>query len=291
MRDPETTVIGPGVRVNGDIAGDGDVEVYGSFEGAVHIGGELRIYAGGVAVAEVVAARVRVDGRLEGRVRATQQVAIGTEGCLVGNVQGLLAVEEGGVFKGRVDVEFDLPEPPPINPSEPGATPRRLLRPASQPILRLPTKERSPTEPSAQRGSVGDISDEHRAARRPARRLQRPSLGKEDLTTRPMPAVARGPSGTVETPAHRPSVAPAPEDLDPPDAVSLPRVARAGPSRPITASSPKPKRAAAKPQAKRTETSKPKKRSRPKPGDPVKDRADLTDEWFVLEDEVLPGAG
>lgn len=284
MVDPDTTVISAGIRLTGDIAGDGDVEVHGGFEGSIHIGGELRISRDGVAIAEVVAARVRIDGRLEGRVRATQQVAIGEHGCLVGNVQGLLAVEEGGVFKGRVDVDLDPPEPlPPVRRSEPGSQPRRLLRPTSQPILRLPNKERSPTEPSANRAAVGGIGDEHRAARRPARRLQTPSIGAEEQTTRPMPAVPPGGANTAESPAVRrggastaespavkrraaqpppePPTDPPPED--PPEPISMRRAPK--PPTPPEAT-----------------------RRRPRPGDPVRDRADLTDEWFVFDDEELP---
>jgi cytoskeletal protein CcmA (bactofilin family) len=94
--------IGTGQRLLGDIAGEGDLQIDGRFEGAIHIGGKLTVGPGALVVAEVVAAAVHIDGRVEGRVRATGDVTIGRRGCLVGEVEGLLHVEEGGVFQGRI---------------------------------------------------------------------------------------------------------------------------------------------------------------------------------------------
>jgi cytoskeletal protein CcmA (bactofilin family) len=101
-----STVLPAGARIVGDLMGDGDVEVHGRLKGSIHIAGELHVTKDAVVRADVVAAAVRVDGHLEGRVRAFRQVAVGPEGTLIGDVQGVLAVEEGGLFRGHVE---DLP--------------------------------------------------------------------------------------------------------------------------------------------------------------------------------------
>ena len=282
MRD-ETTVIAEGVRFIGDIAGDGNVEVYGKLEGAVHIGGELRIAPEGVARVDVVAARVRVDGRLEGRVRATQQVAIGGEGVLVGQVQGLLAVEEGGLFQGRVEVEAPDPaamtmEAPPVAQSQPGRAPQRLERheqPARRPHLRLPEKRRSATSPSADREAVitrkmpqvrGDGSHPQLAVQAHQPQRHPPAAA----ASRPIPARPTD----RRTPAGAPAAAPSPP---------RPEQHTTAPARRIV-TPPHPSRTGRRsPGGPGAED----RRHGPRPGDPVMDREDLSDEWFEEDDYLL----
>jgi len=98
----QNSQIGSGQRVLGDIAGDGNLDILGRLEGAVHIGGTLTVGPDALVLADIVAATVRIDGRVEGRVRVAGEVTIGARGCLVGEVEGLLEVEEGGVFQGRL---------------------------------------------------------------------------------------------------------------------------------------------------------------------------------------------
>ena len=269
-------MIAEGVRFIGDIAGDGNVEVHGRLQGAVHIGGELRVGPKGIVKADVVAARVRVDGRLDGRVRATQQVVIGTHGCLVGEVQGLLAVEEGGVFRGQVELESpDLAsttiEAPPVVESWPGQRPQRLEPQVDPPRLRLPQRRRSATTPSTDR---------------------------ETLITRKMPQV-RGDSShsLLPTDARQAPIEPRPPSPRPAPAPRSPaEPPPASPVRPQSYRSPTP---ASPPGQQRTVTAPhPPRRpgggrrndeagNKPRPGDPVDDREDLSDEWFEEEDYLL----
>ena len=265
-----TTLIAEGVRFTGDIAGDGNVEVNGRLEGAVHIGGELRIGLHGVARADVVAARVRVDGRLEGRIRATQQVAIGAEGVLVGDVQGLLAVEEGGLFQGSVDVEAPDPagvtmEAPPVFESQPGRVPlrpqrlERLERPDEAPRLRLPQRRRSATAPSADRETV--ITRKMPQVRADGSHSRLPT-SERIKQQRPAPASHLGPPAPQHEPPAPQHEPPAPRSVTPPHP---PRSARRSQDA-----------AAAKAASRQLH-----------PGDPVREREDLSDEWFEEEDYLL----
>ena len=67
---------------------------------------------GGHVRGDVIAARVRVDGLLEGRVRATRQVFVGPRGRLLAEVHGVLLVDEGGSFRGRLHGEIGPLDPP-----------------------------------------------------------------------------------------------------------------------------------------------------------------------------------
>ena len=96
------SIVGPGLRVDGHLVGDGSVEVHGHFEGSVHIGGDLVVTAGAMVRADVLAARVLVAGTLIGTVRATHAVRVSATGELQGTVEGPLHVEDGGVYRGRM---------------------------------------------------------------------------------------------------------------------------------------------------------------------------------------------
>lgn len=123
------STIGSGLRVDGHLVGDGSVEVRGHFEGSVHIGGDLLVAHGAVVRADVLAARVQVDGQLVGTVRATHAIRVGPTGELQGTVEGPLSVDDGGVYRGRmtpgrvrpqktVNTRRRRPPPPPRPPAD-----------------------------------------------------------------------------------------------------------------------------------------------------------------------------
>lgn len=122
------SIIGPGLRVDGHLVGDGDVEIHGHLEGSVHIGGELRVLEGGIVRADVLASRVIVEGQLHGTVRATHEVRVAPTGALHGRVEGPLHVEDGGVYRGRMTPgrvrpsktvnTRRRPAPPPVSPAD-----------------------------------------------------------------------------------------------------------------------------------------------------------------------------
>ncbi|MCP4868935.1 MAG: hypothetical protein GY898_09465 [Proteobacteria bacterium] len=322
-------MISAGIRLTGDLAGNGDVLILGRFDGHLHVGGQVVVGPGGVAKADVVAARVRIDGRLQGRVRATQQVVIGSQGTLIGDVQGLLAVEDGGTFKGRVDVEIDTTAGDTVDPirsvrrsTTPEAvtpvlgtapTPRRLVAapsqsqpvitlreehtlrsergasslaeddrptgPIARPILSVPVRERTPTQASSSR--PGGSADERRAARRPKRLVTRRDTSQESEPTNEMQRVSMRDSAVH--PPHPPRA-------EQSSRTDYPPVVRAGGHRPGTGkvrrpTPPRPLLPVVHPP--HVHKAAPPTPKRPSKGDRVKDRSDLTDEWFLDDDEEL----
>ncbi len=158
---PGVTIIDVGVRVRGEVSGPGDVHIRGRVEGRIHVSGRVWVEEGGVAAADVVAARVRIDGRLEGRVRVSRQVSVGAQGHLVGDVWGTLAVDEGGTFEGRIVPDSD--DRVTLRPASPAPRASLRLEPDGPGgALRLPTKRRI-TQPSAERVS-GEFRPPHAAS-------------------------------------------------------------------------------------------------------------------------------
>ncbi len=99
------SVIGPHVRVQGELLGDEDVLVEGRVEGRVLLAREFRVAPSGVVVAEVHAATVVIAGQVTGDVSASERVEILPSGSLEGNIRApKVAVGEGARFKGSVDM-------------------------------------------------------------------------------------------------------------------------------------------------------------------------------------------
>ena len=220
------TIIDVGLRIRGELSGPGDVQVRGHFEGSIHVSGSLWIDDGGVVVADVVAGRVRVDGRLEGRVRASRQVSIGPRGTLVGDVWGLIAVDEGGVFQGHIVADDDAPA---AKPSVSGTNAPRALRVEADDggPLRLPTKRRV-TQPSADQTAQ---SEPH--ARRAAGTSGRTQTVSDRFATLPDLSEGAAPTAAARTPRRllaipREPLVPTPLFDEPPPAAPstarLPRV-------------------------------------------------------------------
>lgn len=103
-------MIGPGITIRGTITGDEDLLVEGRVEGAVQISRDLQIAEGARVNATVEAAAVTVRGRLVGDVAAAEGVVVEGGAVLVGNVTtSRLVVADGAHFKGRVQMDFEVP--------------------------------------------------------------------------------------------------------------------------------------------------------------------------------------
>jgi len=103
-------MIGPGITIRGTIAGDEDLQVEGRIEGAVQITRDLLVAEGARVAATVEAAAVTVRGRLLGDVAAGDGVVVESGAVLVGNVTtSRLVVADGAHFKGRVQMDFEVP--------------------------------------------------------------------------------------------------------------------------------------------------------------------------------------
>jgi cytoskeletal protein CcmA (bactofilin family) len=102
---PGTCVIGPKTTIKGEITGDEDVMVEGSIEGHVRITRDLRVGSGGTVKATVEAQSVVVSGEVVGDVSAVSRVEIQASGRLTGNIRApKIVVAEGAMFKGNSDM-------------------------------------------------------------------------------------------------------------------------------------------------------------------------------------------
>ncbi len=109
----KTAVIGPNIRIQGELSGDEDLVVEGRVEGKISVSKGLRIGPQAQVNAEVKAHHVVIAGRVIGNVVATEKVEILPSGILEGNIRApKIAIAEGAQFKGSVDMGGKTPAEP-----------------------------------------------------------------------------------------------------------------------------------------------------------------------------------
>ena len=107
----QPALLGRGLKVRGRVRGENDLRVEGAVEGDVVVDGVLELGAEGAVTGSVSAASATVAGRIDGDVDAQGPVAITASGAVVGDVRASeITLEEGGVLRGRIEADFELPE-------------------------------------------------------------------------------------------------------------------------------------------------------------------------------------
>jgi cytoskeletal protein CcmA (bactofilin family) len=97
----DVSVVGPELRIVGELQSDGEVHVFGSISGNLEAT-KVAIMPGGRIEGDVIARDVKVGGRLDGRI-VSPVVAIEETGAVVGRVfHNEITVAKGGFVDGRM---------------------------------------------------------------------------------------------------------------------------------------------------------------------------------------------
>ena len=101
--DAFASVLGPNLRVEGNVRGSGGLDLLGSFKGELSIEGLVWIRPQGSVQGEINASSVVVEGRIVGSVQATGKVDL-RKGCRVeGDITASsVAAADGSFFEGRI---------------------------------------------------------------------------------------------------------------------------------------------------------------------------------------------
>jgi len=125
-------VIGPSIRINGDLTGEEDLVIEGRVEGKVDLKQQtVTVGQSGRVKADIFARTITVEGEVRGNLVADEQITVRRTGQVQGNLTApRVSLEDGAKFKGSIDME-PKGEPRPgaalARPAEgkgaPGATP------------------------------------------------------------------------------------------------------------------------------------------------------------------------
>lgn len=103
----KTAVIGPGIRINGDISGEENLIIEGRVEGSIKLKDhQVDVGPSGRVTANVTANVVRISGEVDGDINGQEKVVISRSGNVHGNiVSPRVTLEDGAIFKGSIDMD------------------------------------------------------------------------------------------------------------------------------------------------------------------------------------------
>jgi len=104
-RKPEQAgnVIGPGLRVTGDVRTRESLHVFGVLDGNVQVEGAVEVGQGGRIRGDVAAQSVVVEGRVDGNLSVVDKVDLRLAGRIRGDITApRVSMVEGSFFRGRL---------------------------------------------------------------------------------------------------------------------------------------------------------------------------------------------
>lgn len=102
----KSAMIGPGIKIIGDISGNENLVIEGKVEGKIQLPGhQVEVGESGKVHADIVAKFIKVDGELQGDIDAKEKVVITKSGNVRGNITApRVLLEDGAMFKGSIDI-------------------------------------------------------------------------------------------------------------------------------------------------------------------------------------------
>lgn len=107
-------MIGPSIRIRGDLAGEENLIIEGQVEGTIHLDkNDLTIGSSGRVKANIQAKGVIVEGQVEGDIIGKEKVIIRRTGNMRGNIVApRVTLEDGAMFKGSIEMEPEVRKAP-----------------------------------------------------------------------------------------------------------------------------------------------------------------------------------
>jgi cytoskeletal protein CcmA (bactofilin family) len=133
-----TTILGPDTLIKGEMSFDSSVCILGRFEGRIISKGVLEIGESAICKASIDAARVIVEGTVEGDIIARERLELHAGASVTGDIAAVkLIAAEGASFVGqcRVGESAIKPEATTAPAARPAATGLPVERPARRPAV------------------------------------------------------------------------------------------------------------------------------------------------------------
>jgi cytoskeletal protein CcmA (bactofilin family) len=100
-------MIGPSIKIKGEVSGDEDLLIQGEVEGTVSLkNNEVIVGESGQLTADILAKTIKIDGKVTGDITGTENVVISKLGNVRGNIVApRVLLEDGAKFKGSIDMD------------------------------------------------------------------------------------------------------------------------------------------------------------------------------------------
>jgi cytoskeletal protein CcmA (bactofilin family) len=117
------SIIGPGMKITGDCDTNGAVRVEGTIQGNIRAGKAVVVGKDGLVEGDISTQDAVISGRVKGSLRAESRLEVQPASRIEGEIQaGRMQVEEGAVINGTVKIGKGVAEATPPT-SRPGKAP------------------------------------------------------------------------------------------------------------------------------------------------------------------------
>ena len=117
----EGAIIGPSISIKGELTGEEDLIIQGSFEGKVDLRqNNVTVGKSGHVKADIHGKIISVEGEVEGNLFGEEQIVIRRSGTVWGNITAArVSLEDGSKFKGSIDMDPKVDKARAANASAP----------------------------------------------------------------------------------------------------------------------------------------------------------------------------
>ena len=103
--EDSTTFFGKNLKINGNISGEGNMIILGSFEGEFNLKGQLKVAQGAKVKGNFNATSIAVNGNVEGNLTATEKIHMDNTAKINGRiVTPKVSILDGAVFDGEMQM-------------------------------------------------------------------------------------------------------------------------------------------------------------------------------------------
>ena len=119
MNTAPETVVGPSVKIQGDLNSEGNIRIEGQVQGKVKTSQSVFIGSGAKITADVLAGNAVIGGEVQGNIKISGSLILQATAVIIGDINcSVLRVEDGALFtgkcsmqggpKGRLEPEMDV---------------------------------------------------------------------------------------------------------------------------------------------------------------------------------------
>jgi cytoskeletal protein CcmA (bactofilin family) len=115
----ETTYIGKNLKITGNVSGEGNLIILGSFEGEFNLRGQVKVAQGAEIKGNIKATAVSINGNVEGTVSAGKRILLDTTASMKGRlVTPKISIQDGAIFDGELFMSRKPDQVPTTSTSE-----------------------------------------------------------------------------------------------------------------------------------------------------------------------------
>ncbi len=99
---PAETVVGPSVKIQGDLNSEGNIKIEGQVSGKVKTSQSVFVIPGAKIVADVLAGNAVIGGEVQGNLKISGHLILQSTAKILGDIScAVFRVEDGAVFTGK----------------------------------------------------------------------------------------------------------------------------------------------------------------------------------------------